>query len=88
MWQDLVNGLFELSGSLFLWNNVRILYKHKKVRGVSVLTTAVFTAWGLWNLYYYPFLNQIMSFFGGLGIVLANAVWLWLALKYRRKDEN
>ena len=84
MWQDFINGTYELVGGILLWNNVRVLYKHKVVRGVSVLTTAFFTTWGIWNLYYYPFLGQWASFLGGLVIVLANVVWVYLAVKYRK----
>lgn len=80
---DLINALFESSAGLFLWNNVRLLYKHKKVRGVSVLSTTVFTLWGYWNLYYYPYLNQWLSFLGGILVVFANTTWVYLALRYR-----
>jgi len=84
MWQDIVNGLYESLGGIMLWNNVRILYKQKKVKGVSVLSTAFFTTWGIWNLYYYPHLEQWWSFAGGLVIVSANVVWVYFALKYRK----
>ena len=82
-WQDIVNGAFEASAGLFLFNNVRLLWKHKKISGVSVLSTAVFTAWGYWNLYYYPHLNQMMSFLGGIGVVAANTMWVILAIRYK-----
>ena len=32
--QDLVNGLFELGGSLFVWANVYKLYMDKAVKGI------------------------------------------------------
>lgn len=80
---DVVNGLFEFFGGAFNWLNVRQLLKDKKLRGVSKLPTVIFTTWGIWNLYYYPFLGQWMSFTGGLVIVGANAVWCYLAWKYR-----
>lgn len=82
------NGIFELSASLFLWNNVRMLYKHKVVKGVSVLSITVFTLWGFWNLYYYPWLSQWSSFIGGLGVVSANVTWVYLALRYKKRREN
>jgi len=84
--QDLINSIFESMAGILLWNNVRILYQDKKVRGVSVFTTAVFGAWGYWNLYYYPFLHQWMSFLGGLLVVFANTVWVYLAIRYARKS--
>ncbi len=81
---DLINGAFEFFGGALNWLNVRQLAKDKQIKGVSLVPTAVFTLWGLWNLYYYPHLSQWMSFAGGLIIVAANAVWVSLAWKYRK----
>jgi hypothetical protein len=83
-WQDLANGLFELCGGFMNWLNVYQIYKDKAVKGVNIWATVLFTAWGFWNLYYYPSLGQWASFVGGLVIVGANAVWVCLAFKYRR----
>ena len=82
---DLVNGLFETCGGLFILLNILRIRKDKKVTGVCIAPTAFFTVWGLWNLYYYPSLDQWMSFFGGLAVVTGNAVWVGLALYYSRK---
>lgn len=81
---DLVNGLFEFIGGVCIWMNVRKLLKDKMVRGVSWYVTLFWWSWGVWNLIYYPALNQWMSFSGGLFIVSGNFVWLALAIKYRR----
>jgi hypothetical protein len=81
---DLINGAFEFGGSIMLWRNVYQLYKDKMVRGVHWGPTGFFWVWGLWNLFYYPHLNQWASFFGGLSIVTANGVWLYQMLKYRK----
>ena len=83
-WQDGANGLFECAGGLMNWTNVAAIWRDKKVRGVNVWASAFFTAWGFWNLYYYPHLNQWASFVGGLFIVSANAAWVYLAIKYRK----
>lgn len=84
---DLINGAYEALGGLFLLNNCRVLYRDKKVRGVSIVTNAVFTSWGFWNLYYYPHLDQWISFAGGLTTVTANCLWLRMWLKYRTGAE-
>lgn len=84
MTPDLINGLFELLGSLVLWRNVRQLYVDKMIRGVHWTATGFFAAWGYWNLYYYPSLDQWWSFAGGCSIVLANTVWLGQMLYYGR----
>ena len=81
---DLVNGLFEFFGGALNWLNVRQLLRDKKLRGVSKIPTATITAWGFWNLYYYPVLGQWLSFVGGLVIVSANFIWVVLAWKYRK----
>lgn len=85
---DLINGGFELLGGLFILNHCRVLYAQKAVRGVSVLSTAFFTLWGLWNLYFYPSLGQWASFAGGVVIVVANGVWIALALFYARRAQR
>jgi hypothetical protein len=81
---DTVNGLFELLGGIVLWQNVRRIRQDRKLAGVDWRVTGFFTAWGFWNLWYYPSLGQWFSFFGGLNIVAANFVWLAFALKYRK----
>ena len=79
---DFVNGLFEFFGGLLVLNHCRVILKDKAVKGVSILSTAVFGAWGVWNLYYYPSLNQWWSFTGGLVIVAANCTYVYLLRKY------
>lgn len=81
---DAINGCFEILGSFFILNHCRVLLKQKKVSGVSVVSTVYFSAWGFWNLYYYPSLDQWMSFTGGIAIMLSNVLWIGLMLWYRR----
>jgi hypothetical protein len=81
---DLVNGSFEFIGSIFLWMNVYRLHADKMLRGYDWKSTAFFSAWGFWNLYYYPSLDQYLSFAGGCSIVLANTVWLVQMYYYRK----
>jgi hypothetical protein len=82
MTPDQINGAFEFGGSLVYLLNVRRLIRDKAVRGVSWIPQGFFTAWGVWNLYYYPNLNQWWSFSGGLCLVLINLVWTVLAIRY------
>lgn len=79
---DVINGLFEFVGGFFILNHARVLYRHKLVKGVSVLSTVFFSSWGIWNLYYYPVLDQWWSFAGGLSITLANLLWISLMFYY------
>lgn len=83
-WADLVNGSFEILGAVALWGNVRALLRDKKIAGVDWRAVAFFQAWGLWNLYYYPSLDQWASFVGGLAICAVNTIWLSLVFYYYR----
>ena len=82
---DLVNGAFEAFGSLFILNHCRALYQSRQADGVSLLSTAFFSAWGFWNIFYYPHLDQMISFYGGLAIASANLVWIYLIVTIRRE---
>lgn len=88
MWQDNINGTYELVGGFFLFLNCLKLYRDKKIRGVSILATAFFASWGFWNLYYYPHLGQWMSFLGGICIVSFNTLWVGMMLWYTRLERK
>lgn len=79
---DLINAFFECAGGLMHWTNVLALYRDKQIRGINLWATVFFNGWGFWNLWYYPHLGQWASFWGGLVIVSANSVWVWLAIRY------
>lgn len=81
-WADVVNGSFEfLAGFMICLHIVKVL-KDKNVAGVSTIATAYFAAWGYWNLYYYPSLDQWVSFAGGIFVVTANTIWVILLLYF------
>lgn len=87
-WLDIINGTYELLGGLFILNNCYKLYQDKEIKGVSFISNTFFTTWSIWNLYYYPSLNQWVSFFGGLSIALSNILWISLAFYYiKNKDK-
>lgn len=82
---DLINGLFEFFGAFAAYLNVLKIRKDKVVQGYSPLTTVFFSSWGLWNLFYYYHLEQYLSWFGGMAIVLVNIVWLGHVWYYKRR---
>ena len=86
MTPDFFNGLFEVLGGVMVLNHCRAVLRDKAVAGVSILSTAFFSAWGFWNLFYYPHLDQWWSFAGGVVIVAANCLWVALLLKYRSRN--
>ena len=86
MSNDIMNALFEFVGGLFLWMNVITLYKDKATKGIYYPTVVFFFFWGVWNLWYYPSLNQWWSFVGGVWLATANLVWILLFIYYKRNE--
>ncbi|MFA5376521.1 MAG: hypothetical protein WC455_12315 [Dehalococcoidia bacterium] len=86
-WPDMMNGFFEATGGFFILTSIIKLYRQKMVRGVSWIHAGFFAGWGYWNLYYYPHLDQWLSFTGGLIIVTANTVWLGQLIWYTVKEK-
>ena len=85
---DWINGALEFSGGLLILWNVRKLLKDKMIRGISVGPAVFFDTWGLWNLYYYPSLDQWWSFAGSVVLTAANIWWACLAIYYTRMEQN
>jgi hypothetical protein len=85
MTPDTINGLFEFAGGFMLLRNALQLYRDKQVKGVHWMPTLFFTSWGVWNLYYYPSLDQWFSFAGGVFLVLTNALWLGQIFYYGKR---
>jgi hypothetical protein len=64
--------------------NCHAAWKHKAVRGVSLLAVVGYTSWSVFNVYYFGTLGQAWSQMGNCFILVGNATWLGLALSYRR----
>lgn len=80
---DLINASFEMFGAVFVWLNVKQLYIDKTVKGIDWRVTAFWTAWGVWNLFYYPALGQHLSFYAGIILVIGNLTWVGLLAYYK-----
>lgn len=80
---DLINGTFELFGMIFVLLSVKQLYKDKQFKGSHIMTIGYFTAWGCWNIYFYPHLGQSISFVGALGTTLANVTYTCQIIYYK-----
>lgn len=85
---DLINAGFEAFGGLFVLNHCRVLYKDKVLKGVSIASTVFFSLWGMWNMFFYSHLDQWFSFYGGLVITLANALWVGMMIYYYNKNKT
>ncbi|MDD5175781.1 MAG: hypothetical protein PHQ05_05090 [Sterolibacterium sp.] len=82
MIQDLINGSFEILAGLAVLHHCAVLRRDRQVRGLSIPAVFFFTAWGFWNIYYYPFLGQPFSFAGGIFVTAANCAYLALLIFY------
>lgn len=85
---DIVNGVIELIAACFALLNIKQLYKDKKVRGVSPLPTFFFTAWGIWNIVFYPMNGLWFSFYGGAALATVNIfyfslMWFYITIEKR-----
>jgi len=87
---DIINAAFELFGAIFTWRNALQLYRDRRILGVYWPTWVFFSAWGLWNLYYYPALDQWFSFWAGVVLVIGNLAWVAMAIsiQYGKADGN
>lgn len=83
---DLANACFEGCAAAFILNHCRVLYKDKKLRGVSVLSVAFFFSWGVFNIGYYWAIAQTFSWYAGIAVCLSNLLWITMMLYYRHKE--
>ncbi|MHA1835990.1 MAG: hypothetical protein ACTSYQ_03580 [Candidatus Odinarchaeia archaeon] len=83
MVNDWINGGIELIGAYFTWMNAWVLYKDREIKGIYWPAMAFFAFWGLWNLYYYPSLDQWVSFAAGIVLVAGNLAWVAMAINIR-----
>lgn len=82
---DLANAVFEGGGAILTWLNVFKLRRDREVKGVDWRVTAFWSAWGLWNCFYYPMLGQTASAYAGVVLCVGNCVWVYLAAwRYRK----
>lgn len=84
-WADAVNGFFEFGMAMAILPSVFKLLREREVRGFHWFHVAFPTAWGFWNLYYYPSLDQWASFWGGLAVVSVNCFYLALVFRFRAR---
>lgn len=83
MWIDYVNASFEFISGFMVLLHCKNVIRDKAVAGVSIPATAFFALWGMWNVFYYPQLDQFFSAIAGVFICFANCLWVYLLLKYK-----
>jgi hypothetical protein len=83
MTPDIGNAIFEGFGAFFIWKSVFALWKDREIKGVYWPAWIFYSAWGVWNLWYYPAIGQIFSFLAGIAVVTGNIAWVTLAVRFR-----
>lgn len=86
MTPDLINGLFEACGGLLMLLDIKVIIRDRAVRGVYWPSRIFFLVWGGWNVYFYSYYDHIWSWLGGAFMLAVNAVWVFLAWYYSRKQ--
>lgn len=82
---DLINAVFEFGIGLLAVGNIKAILRDKVVKGVFWPVQLWAMAWGYYNCYYYPHLDQWLSFTAGLTITATNTIWMVLCLYYMKK---
>ncbi|MFY9327820.1 MAG: hypothetical protein WAO76_07355 [Georgfuchsia sp.] len=82
MTPDLINAAFEFCAAIAVSLHCRAILHDRQVHGVSPTAVALFVAWGCWNLFYYPHLDQPLSFACGIFVTVANLVYVGLLIRY------
>lgn len=83
---DQGNAVFELFGAALTLLHSRAILRDRRVAGVSLFAVLGFSAWGVWNLFYYPFLGQWWSFSAGLLLCTSNLLYLLLLVWFRYRS--
>lgn len=82
---DIINASFELGGGLMVIPSILNIMKTKSADGIATSTITFFTLWGIWNVYYYPAMEQPLSATAAVLLTTANLTWWSLIIRYRKK---
>jgi hypothetical protein len=82
---DLINGAFEIFGSVATWGTFHAIRKDRGYAGIRLPIMAFFTSWGFWNLYFYSHLAQWVSLVASLSLTAGNVAIIAAMMYYGRK---
>lgn len=85
---DTINAAFECMGGVFTLLNVRAILRDKMVRGIDLRVNTFFLTWGMWNLFYYPHLDQWLSFAAGVFLTSVSSIYYGLLIFYFMKEKR
>lgn len=85
MTPDIINGVFEVCGSVATWMTFAAILKDKGYAGTRIPMVLFFASWGLWNLYFYSHLLQWVSLYASLLLSSGNCAVVGAMLWFGRK---
>lgn len=80
--QDLINGLFGVFASILSYQNVVQAKLHNEIKGMHYYSTAFFTLWAIFQLYFYYGLGLYLSMIGSIFIIAVDVYWLYLFWRF------
>jgi hypothetical protein len=83
MTPDIFNGLLEFVCAVMLCLDIRALAQDGDVAGISIGARGFFWCWSIWNLWWYPHLDQWFSFAGAVCVLVPQTLWIYLLVRYR-----
>ncbi len=85
---DYINACFEFIAGLLLMLNIRKIRRDKQSKGVSLAPVVFMVCWGIWNLFFYPSVGAIASFWLGLFCTSVNFTWVLLMIYYSFEKDH
>ena len=82
---DYINAGIQFTAGIVTWRNCFRLHVDKGYAGIDPYALFFYISWGGWNLYWYSYLHQWVSFVASINVTVANLVWISLMFYYGRK---
>lgn len=82
---DQINASLEFAGACFRTFDCVKLFRAKRFQGGSLFTALFFFGWGVFNMFYYPSLQQTWSFVAAILLTVVNGIWILMAVVYEHR---
>jgi cation transport ATPase len=79
---DQANACLEMGGAFLRTLDCIKLFQDKRFSGGHLGTALYFLGWGVFNVFFYPSLNQVWSFWAAIVLMVMNGLWFVMALYY------
>jgi hypothetical protein len=79
---DQANACLEMGGAFLRTLDCIKLFQDKRFSGGHLGTALYFLGWGVFNVFFYPSLNQVWSFWAAIALMAMNGLWFVMAVHY------